>query len=122
MGQEERGDREVQTIRQLRADSGESQAELARVIGCSSAQVASWENGAAPLPEHRRAALAEHFGVTPEDIDAPLGQRAQAEAEIARLTAEVSMLRTRLDELEAERAKRGTAQGRRKREPGSSAS
>jgi len=112
----------VQTIRQLRANSGESQAEVARAIGCSAAQVAAWENGAAPLPDHRRTALAEHFHVTPDEIDAPLGQRAQAEAEIARLSAEVSMLRTRLDELEAERAKRGTAPARRRREPDSSAS
>jgi len=94
------------TIRELRDERGESQSDLARAIGCSGPQVAAWEAGTAPLPAHRRAALALHFGIKPEDIAAPLGQRAQAEAEIARLTVEVEELRKRVAELEAERGRR----------------
>jgi transcriptional regulator with XRE-family HTH domain len=96
----------ARTIRELREVVGESQSDLARAIGCSGPQVAAWESGTAPLPAHRRAALARHFGVKPEDIDAPLSQRDRAEAEIARLTAEVDALRKRLAELEAERTRR----------------
>lgn len=92
----------MRTIRELRATWNESQAELARAIGCSAPQVAAWENDAAPLPVHRRLALAEHFGVSPDDIDAPLGQRATSVAVIARLTDEVATLRVRNEELERE--------------------
>ena len=101
----------MQTVRQLRHLRGVTQAELGRAIGCSAAQVASWENGAAPLPDHRRAALARYFGVKPGEIDAPKNQRAQRQAELAgrdaeidRLMAENRMLRARLGILDDEDA------------------
>jgi transcriptional regulator with XRE-family HTH domain len=99
-------ERSRRTIRELRDEKRESQSDLARAIGCSGPQVAAWESGTAPLPAHRRAALARHFGVKPDDIEAPLSQRDRAEAEIARLRGEVEELRARLAELEAERGRR----------------
>jgi transcriptional regulator with XRE-family HTH domain len=104
-------ERRRRTIRELRDEKRESQSDLARAIGCSGPQVAAWESGTAPLPAHRRAALARHFGVKPDDIEAPLSQRDRAEAEIARLRGEVEELRARLAELEEERGRRSRRKG-----------
>lgn len=79
-----------------------SQSDLARTLGCAGAQVAAWEAGTAPLPEHRRVAIAAYFGVKPGDIDGPLSVRDRAAARIRELEGQVAELIAERDSLVGE--------------------
>ncbi len=57
------------TIRQLRADRGESQLQLAEVLGATSQDVQDLEDGIASPSVERLRLLTEHFGVDQTAID-----------------------------------------------------
>ena len=57
------------TIRVLREERGESQAQLARAIGVIPKNVADWELGKTEPTISRLRALAEHFGVRDDQIN-----------------------------------------------------
>ena len=71
----------MKTIRQLREERGESQMQLAEVLGATLTDVTDLEDGVATPSVTRLRLLTEHFGVREEDIDLeprrspPLGEQ-----------------------------------------------
>jgi transcriptional regulator with XRE-family HTH domain len=71
----------MKTIRQLREERGESQMQLAEVLGATLTDVTDLEDGMATPSVTRLRLLTEHFGVREEDIDLeprrspPLGEQ-----------------------------------------------
>ena len=57
------------TIRQLREDRGESQTQLADVLGVTLQDIQDLETGIASPSVQRLRLLTEHFGVDETDID-----------------------------------------------------
>ena len=56
------------TIRQLRQERGWTQLDLAARVGVTRAVISRWERGVTrPWPRHRMR-LADHFGISVEDI------------------------------------------------------
>ena len=56
-------------IRTLRAESGKTQTELARIGGLSSAQWSSYETGSQRSPrEHTLEKFAKAFGITVDEL------------------------------------------------------
>jgi transcriptional regulator with XRE-family HTH domain len=71
----------MKTIRQLREERGESQVQLAELLGATLTDVTDLEDGMATPSVTRLRLLTEHFGVREEDIDLeprrspPLGEQ-----------------------------------------------
>jgi transcriptional regulator with XRE-family HTH domain len=71
----------MKTIRQLREERGESQMQLAEVLGATLTDVTDLEDGVAIPSVTRLRLLTEHFGVREEAIDLeprrspPLGEQ-----------------------------------------------
>lgn len=64
-----------EALKKARENRGLSQAKLAELVGVESKTVRLWEQGKSdPYPYHRRK-LAEHLGITPEDLEALLANR-----------------------------------------------
>jgi transcriptional regulator with XRE-family HTH domain len=59
----------MSTIRDLRTLTGESQLDLALAIGVHSQTVAGWEAGQHDPTVQLLRRVADHFGVTMDDID-----------------------------------------------------
>ena len=59
----------MKTIRELREERGESQQQLADVLGATLLEVQDLEEGIAGPSVTRLRLLTEHFGVRQEDID-----------------------------------------------------
>lgn len=53
-----------QRLKELREKCGESQAEVAQLLGTVRQQYAKYESGVQELPMHHFITLAEHYGVT----------------------------------------------------------
>src|SRR5687767_9569098 len=60
---------DMNTIRELREERGESQMQLAAAIGVTLDKVVDWERGTAEPTMSRLRALTEHFGVRDDQID-----------------------------------------------------
>ncbi len=56
------------TIKELRARKSETQADVAQAVGVSVATYVNWEKSLYNIPIGKVAALADHFGVTLDDI------------------------------------------------------
>jgi transcriptional regulator with XRE-family HTH domain len=71
----------TKTIRQLREERGESEAQLAAVLGATLQDIQDLELGIASPSVERLRLLTEHFGVRDTEIDLepyrppPLGER-----------------------------------------------
>jgi transcriptional regulator with XRE-family HTH domain len=59
----------TKTIRQLREERGESQMQLAHVLGATPRDIQDLEAGSASPSVTRLRLLTEHFGVRAEEID-----------------------------------------------------
>ena len=57
------------TIRQLREERGESERQLAEVLGATLLEIQDLENGIAAPSVTRLRLLTDHFGVDESDID-----------------------------------------------------
>ena len=62
-------------LREMRKKLGLIQAELARLIGVSTATITSWETGKTTPTRARRKAIADLQGVTQEQVDEQLGRQ-----------------------------------------------
>ena len=59
-------------LRKARENLGLSQDELAKLVGVATKEVRRWEQGKADPYRYHRTKLAEHLGVTPEELEALL--------------------------------------------------
>lgn len=56
------------TPKELRARTGESQRDIAKVLGISYQTYCSWENNLAKVPIGKVATLCEHFNIKLSEI------------------------------------------------------